>query len=57
MNYIAKQWETDKLHCILVIFWLLTVLASFAGDCLLPIEVPGIGTWFAFRTLLPLTVV
>lgn len=55
MNYFAERWRTDKLHCILVACWLLTVLSSFAGSYLLPIEVSGVGTWFAFRTLLPLT--
>lgn len=57
MNYFAKQWRQDKLHCALVICWLLTVAASFFGSYLLPIVVPGVGTWFAFRTLLPLTAI
>lgn len=57
MNYFAERWRQDKLYCALVICWLLTVAASFFGSYLLPIEVPGIGTWFAFRTLLPLTAI
>lgn len=57
MKYILAQWKQDKLRAALVIFWLLSVISSFFGAFLLPITVPGIGTWFAFRTLLPITAI
>lgn len=55
MSYFSEQWRQDKLHCVLVACWLLTVASSFFNSYLFPVELPGIGTWFAFRTFLPLT--
>ena len=55
MNYLIEQWRQDKLRCALAVCWLLTVAASFFNDSLFPITIPGIGTWYAFRTMLPLT--
>ena len=55
MKFISQQWKQDKLRCVLVVCWLLTVVASFFNSYLLPIQLPGVGTWYAFRTLLPLT--
>lgn len=57
MKYLREQWREDKLRWALVVCWLLTVISSFFGSYLLPIELPGIGTWYAFRTLLPVTAV
>lgn len=57
MERISRQWRQDKLRCALVVCWLLTVTASFFNSYLLPIQLPGIGTWYAFRTFLPLTAV
>lgn len=55
MSYLKEQWNQDKLRCALVVCWLLTVATSFFNSYLFPIEVPGVGTWYAFRTMLPLT--
>lgn len=55
MNYLKEQWRQDKLRCALVVCWLLTVAAFFFNSYLLPVQLPGVGTWYAFRTLLPLT--
>lgn len=55
MKFISQQWKQDKLRCALVVCWLLTVAASFFNSYLLPVQLPGVGTWYAFRTLLPLT--
>lgn len=57
MTHLAEQWKGDKLCVLLAIGWLLTVVASFFGSYLLPIELPGVGTWYAFRTLLPITLI
>lgn len=57
MTQLTEQWKGDKLCVLLVIGWLLTVVASFFGSYLLPIELPGVGTWYAFRTLLPITLI
>ena len=57
MKYLREQWREDKLRWALVVCWLLTVISSFFGSYLLPIELPGIGTWYTFRTLLPVTAV
>lgn len=57
MNYLKEQWRQDKLRCALVVCWLVTVTASFFNSYLLPIQLPGIGIWYAFRTFLPLTAV
>ena len=57
MSYLKEQWRQDKLRCALAVCWLLTVAVSFFTAYLFPIEVPGIGTWYAFRTMLPLTAV
>lgn len=35
----------------------MTVAVSFFNAYLFPIEIPGIGTWYAFRTMLPLTAI
>ena len=55
MNYLKEQWRQDKLRCALVVCWLLTVAVSFFNSYLLPVQLPGVGTWYAFRALLPLT--
>lgn len=55
MRYLKEQWRQDKLRCALVVCWLLTVATSFFNAYLFPIEVPGVGAWYAFRTVLPLT--
>ncbi len=55
MKFISQQWKQDKLRCALVVCWLLTVAASFFNSYLLPVQLPGVGTWYAFRTLVPLT--
>lgn len=57
MSNLKERWKQDKLRCALVVCWLLTVTASFFNSYLLPIQLPGIGTWYAFRTFLPLTAV
>lgn len=57
MNYLKEQWRQDKLRCALAICWLVTVAVSFFNAYLFPIEIPGIGTWYAFRTMLPLTAI
>lgn len=57
MNYLKEQWRQDKLRCALAICWLVTVAVSFFNAYLFPIKVPGIGTWYAFRAMLPLTAV
>lgn len=57
MSDLKEQWKQDKLRCVLVVCWLLTVAVSFFNAYLFPIKVPGIGTWYAFRTMLPLTAV
>ena len=57
MTHLTEQWKEDKLCVLLVIGWLLTVVASFFGSYLLPIELPGVGTWYAFRALLPITLI
>lgn len=57
MDCISQQWRQDKLRCALAICWLLTVAVSFFNACLFPIEIPGIGTWYAFRAMLPLTAI
>lgn len=57
MNYLKEQWRQDKLRCALAICWLVTVAVSFFNAYLFPIEVPGIGTWYAFRTILSLTAI
>lgn len=57
MERISQQWRQDKLRCALAVCWLLTVAASFFRACLFPITIPGIGTWYAFRTMLSLTAV
>lgn len=57
MERISQQWRQDKLRCALAVCWLLTVAVSFFNVYLFPIEVPGIGTLYAFRAMLPLTAV
>lgn len=57
MNYLKEQWRQDKLRCALAICWLVTVAVSFFNAYLFPIEIPGIGTWYAFRAMLPLTAI
>mgnify|MGYP004466934997 FL=1 len=57
MNYLKEQWRQDKLRCALAICWLVTVAVSFFNAYLFPIEIPRIGTWYAFRTMLPLTAI
>ena len=57
MECNSQQWRQDKLRCALVICWLLTVAVSFFNAYLFPIEVPSIGTWYAFRAMLPLTAI
>ena len=57
MNYLKEQWRQDKLRCALAICWLVTAAVSFFNAYLIPIKVPGIGTWYAFRAMLPLTAV
>lgn len=55
MSFLKEQWNQDKLRCALVVCWLLTVATSFFNSYLFRIEVPGVGTWYAIRTMLPLT--
>lgn len=57
MNYLKEQWRQDKLRCALAICWLVTVAVSFFNAYLFPIEISRIGTWYAFRTMLPLTAI
>lgn len=47
----------DKLDTITAFCWLIAVAASFAGAYLLPIEIPGLGVFFLFRFILPVTMV
>lgn len=55
MSYIIEQWKQDKLRCALIVCWLMTVATSFFNAYLLPIELPGVGTWYAFRSMIPIT--
>lgn len=57
MSYLKEQWKQDKLSCALVVCWLLTIVSSFFNAYLFPIELPGVGTWYAFRIFLPLTAI
>ena len=55
MCALKEIWMKDKLRGSLVISWLLTVFTSFFGPALLPITIPYVGTMYAFRLLLPIT--
>lgn len=57
MRDMITRGKQDKLWGGLVLCWLLTVFTSFFGSYLFPIPVPGVGTWFAFRTMLPITAI
>lgn len=57
MTYIKEQWRENKLRCALVVCWLLTGITSFFGSFLFPVELSGFGTWYAFRTMLPITAI
>lgn len=52
---LRRTWESDQLYTVIIVLWLLTVTAAFFGPYLLPISIPGLGTLYAFRILLPVT--
>ncbi len=54
---ILQSWQRDKKYTLMVGFWLATVVSAFFGSYLLPVSLPVFGTLFAFRFLLPITVV
>ena len=55
MEKLRQAWKSDRLYTVTIVLWLLTVAAAFIGPYLLPVPVPGMGTLYAFRALLPVT--
>lgn len=56
MEAWIAEWKNDTLRRSLEMSWLITVAVSFWGPYLLPITIPVIGTVFAFRIFLVITV-
>ena len=57
MRDFITQCKKDRLYGVMAVCWLVTVASSFFNSHLLPVELPGVGAWFLFRTALPLTAV
>lgn len=54
---LIAEWKADKLWGSLSLCWLATVFSSLFGPYLFRVTVPGLGTMYAFRFLLPVTAV
>ena len=55
MSDFITQCKKDRLYGVMAVCWLVTVASSFFNSYLLPVTLPGVGTWFLFRTALPVT--
>lgn len=55
MDAFVTRWRADRLWTSLSLCWLATVFSSFFRVYLLRVTLPGLGTMFLFRFLLPPT--